>query len=49
MTTQLEHARQGTTTKEIQLIAKSEGLPEAFVLDHVARGEIVIPCNPKTR
>ncbi|NOX33110.1 MAG: phosphomethylpyrimidine synthase ThiC [Deltaproteobacteria bacterium] len=46
MTTQLEHARQGTITKEIQIVAETEGLSEAFIMDHVAKGEIVIPCNP---
>ncbi|WP_457550993.1 phosphomethylpyrimidine synthase ThiC [Desulfobacula sp.] len=46
MTTQIEHARQGTITKEIQSVAKSEGLPETFIMEHVAKGEIVIPCNP---
>ncbi len=46
MTTQLEHARQGTITKEMQIIAKTECLSESFIVDHVAKGEIVIPCNP---
>ncbi len=46
MTTQLEHARQGTITKEMQIVAKNEGLTESFIVDHVAKGEIVIPCNP---
>jgi thiamine biosynthesis protein ThiC len=46
MTTQLEHARQGTITKEMQIIAKNEGLSETFIVEHVAKGEIVIPCNP---
>ncbi len=46
MTTQLEHARQGTITKQMQIIAQTEGLSESFILDHVAKGEIVIPCNP---
>ncbi|MCG8638664.1 MAG: phosphomethylpyrimidine synthase ThiC [Desulfobacterales bacterium] len=46
MTTQLEHARQGTITKEMQIVAKNESLPESFVVEHVAKGEIVIPCNP---
>ena len=45
MTTQLEHARQGIVTKEIQIIAKIEGLSEAFIMEHLAKGEIVIPCN----
>ncbi|SDU46278.1 phosphomethylpyrimidine synthase ThiC [Desulfobacula phenolica] len=47
MTTQLEHARQGTITKQMQIVAQTEGLSESFILDHVAKGEIVIPCNPK--
>ncbi|MBU1195477.1 MAG: phosphomethylpyrimidine synthase ThiC [Proteobacteria bacterium] len=46
MTTQLEYARQGTLTSQMQIVAKNEGLPESFILDHVAKGEIVIPCNP---
>ena len=46
MTTQLEFARQGTITKEMKTIARTEGLSEPFILDHVAKGEIVIPCNP---
>lgn len=46
MTTQLEHACQGTVTKEMQIVAKNEGLSEAFIVSHVAKGEIVIPCNP---
>ncbi len=46
MTTQLEHARQGTITRQMQIVAQNEGLPEAFIVEHVAKGEIVIPCNP---
>lgn len=45
MTTQLEYARKGTITKEMQTIARDEGLSESFIMDHVAKGEIVIPCN----
>jgi len=46
MTTQLEYARQGTITKEMKIVAQTEGLSEAFIMEHVAKGEIVIPCNP---
>lgn len=46
MTTQLEYARQNTITKEMQTIAKAENLSEIFIMEHVAKGEIVIPCNP---
>src|SRR3989339_1836479 len=46
MTTQLEHARKGFLTKEMQAVAEAEGVTEAFILAHTATGEIVIPCNP---
>ena len=46
MTTQLESARQGILTPEMKAVAAQEGLDDTFVLDHVATGEIVIPCNP---
>jgi len=49
MATQLEYARQGTITKEMQTVAQTEGLPEAFIMEHVAKGEIVIPCNPSRK
>jgi len=49
MTTQLEHARQGTITKEMQIVAQTEGLSENFIREHVAKGEIVIPCNPSRK
>ncbi len=44
--TQLEYARQGTLTPEMKTVAQKENLPESFILEHVAKGEIVIPCNP---
>ena len=46
MTTQLEAARQGIITQEMKIVARDEGLTESFIMDHVAKGEIVIPCNP---
>ena len=49
MTTQLEAARQGIVTEEMKTVAASEGLSETFVMDHVAKGEIVIPCNPNRK
>ncbi len=47
MATQLELARQGILTREMTIIARNENLTEQFILEHVAKGEIVIPCNPK--
>ncbi len=45
MTTQLEYARQGIITEEMQSVAKDEGLQAEFIREYVAKGEIVIPCN----
>ncbi|WP_022666479.1 phosphomethylpyrimidine synthase ThiC [Desulfospira joergensenii] len=49
MTTQLENARKGILTREMQILARDENLTEEFILDHVAKGEIVIPCNPNRK
>ncbi len=45
MTTQLEYARQGIITKEMQTVAENEGIHPEFIKEHVGKGEIVIPCN----
>ena len=45
MTTQLENARQGILTKEMAFVAETENLSTDYILDKVAKGEIVIPCN----
>jgi phosphomethylpyrimidine synthase len=49
MTTQLEYARDGIITPEMKIVAKEEGLTESFIKDYVAKGEIVIPCNPNRK
>lgn len=49
MTTQLEFARKGQLTSQMKAVAAQESLEKAFILDHVARGEIVIPCNPNRK
>src|SRR5215208_7216922 len=43
--TQLEAARQGTVTPEMQFVADREGLDPDLVRDEVARGRMVIPAN----
>jgi len=43
--TQLEYARQGTVTPEMEFIALREGLPAEFVRAEVARGRAIIPAN----
>jgi 5-hydroxybenzimidazole synthase len=46
MKTQLEQAREGILTPQIQRVAEKEGLHPDLVRRRVAKGEIVIPCNP---
>jgi phosphomethylpyrimidine synthase len=43
--TQIESARRGQVTPEIEFVAKREGLEPELVRDEVARGRMVIPAN----
>src|SRR5438874_810767 len=43
--TQLEAARKGTVTPEMQLVARSEDLDAELIRSEVARGRMVIPAN----
>ncbi len=43
--TQMEFARRGEITEEMEFIAVREGLPADFVRDEVARGRAIIPAN----
>lgn len=43
--TQLESARQGTVTPEMEAVARVEQLDPELVRDEVARGRMVIPAN----
>ena len=47
MNTQVEEARRGRITEEVKVVAADEGVAEEVIRDCVARGEIVIPCNPR--
>ncbi|MBU4034762.1 MAG: phosphomethylpyrimidine synthase ThiC, partial [Proteobacteria bacterium] len=46
MKTQLELARDGIITEPMQQVATNEGFPAESIRALVAKGEIVIPCNP---
>lgn len=46
MKTQIELARQGIISSQMETIAKDEGLEPGFICKKVAAGEIVIPSNP---
>ncbi|MCG5531831.1 phosphomethylpyrimidine synthase ThiC [Halorhodospira sp. 9621] len=43
--TQLDHARAGVITPEMEYVALREGLSAEFVRDEIARGRAVIPAN----
>src|SRR6266487_501164 len=43
--TQIEAARKGTITKEMQFVAEREELDAELIRDEVARGRMVIPAN----
>ena len=43
--TQIESARQGTLTAEMEHVARREGLDPELVRSEVARGRMVIPAN----
>ena len=45
MATQIENARAGTITPEMEYVAKREQLTAELVRDEVARGRMVIPAN----
>lgn len=46
MKTQIEQARNGVITAEMKAVAAQEPLCAETIRERVARGEIVIPCNP---
>ncbi len=45
--TQLERARRGEVTWQMEEVARKEGLSPEEVRDRVASGHVVIPCNPR--
>lgn len=47
--TQLERARQGGITSQMQKVAASEGILPEELRDLVARGLVVVPCNKEHR
>ena len=47
--TQLEYAKQGKITPEMELVAQLEGVSPEFIRTGIARGEIVLPFNNRYR
>ncbi len=42
---QMHFARNGVVTEEMSFVAKRENLPEALIMEEVARGRMIIPAN----
>ncbi len=43
--TQIEYARKGLTSPEVNFVAEREGLDPSFIKEEIARGRIIIPKN----
>ncbi len=43
--TQMDAARQGIITKEMEIVAQKEGRPISYIQEKLAEGKIVIPAN----
>ncbi len=46
-TTQMDAARQGILTREMKIVAQKECMDEKELLEYMAKGQIIIPCNKK--
>ena len=44
--TQMEAARKGIVTPEMEIVAKKEGREVSYIQKMVAEGKVVIPANP---
>ncbi|ENQ6618835.1 phosphomethylpyrimidine synthase ThiC [Campylobacter lari] len=45
MKTQMSYAKEGTFTKQMQIVAQKEQVSEDFLLENIACGKIIIPAN----
>lgn len=45
MKTQMNYAKEGVFTKEMQIVAQKENLSKDFLLENIACGKIIIPAN----
>lgn len=44
-TTQMDAAKKGIITKEMEIVSKKENMPIEILIERMAKGEIVIPAN----
>ncbi len=43
--TQMDAARKGIVTKEMEYVSKNEDIPMDIILEELAKGSLIIPCN----
>lgn len=46
-TTQMDAARKGILTKEMEIVAHKEQMDTKELMDYMAKGQIIIPCNKR--
>lgn len=46
-TTQMDAARKGIITKEMEAVAKKEQMDVKTLIEYMAKGQIIIPCNKR--
>ena len=46
-TTQMDAARKGIVTKEMEIVAKKENMDVNELMDLMAKGQVIIPCNKR--
>lgn len=44
-TTQMDAARKGIITKEMEIAAKKENMDVKELMEYIAKGQVIIPCN----
>ena len=44
-TTQMDAARKGIITKEMEIVAKKENMDVKELMEYMAKGQVIIPCN----
>ena len=47
--TQMNFARNGHITEEMDFVAKKENLPPSLILEEVARGRLIIPATKSSK
>ena len=46
-TTQMDAARKGIVTREIAAVAEKEKMPPSLLMEYMAAGKAIIPCNKR--